>query len=84
MERSDTVEFQGDTEEALVTDPDPGSYVVSVLSSTGYGCLREIDLVEFTSLWTFDPATCEFQVDAFAHIVTDEDKRALIEYMKTF
>jgi hypothetical protein len=76
-ERSDTVEFQGDTEEAGITDPDPGSYVVSVLSSTGYSCLREVDLVEFTRLWTFDPATCEFQVDAFAHIVTDGDKRAL-------
>jgi hypothetical protein len=76
-ERSDTVEFEGDNKEAGIADPDPGSYVVSVLSSTGYSCLREIDLVEFTRQWTFNPATCEFQVDAFAHIVTDEDKRAL-------
>jgi hypothetical protein len=74
-ERRDTVEFQNG--EARITDPDPGSYVVSLLSSTGYSCFREIDLVEFTRLWTFDPATCEFQLDAFAHIVTDEDKRAL-------
>jgi hypothetical protein len=76
-ERVDTVEFQSDTGEAAINDPDPGSYVISVLSSTGYSCLREIDLVETTRLWTFDPAACEFQVDAFAHIVTGEDKRAL-------
>jgi hypothetical protein len=76
-ERVDTVEFQGDTGETAIIDPDPGSYVISVLSSTGYSCVREIDLVERTRLWTFDPAGCTFQVDPFAHIVTDEDKRAL-------
>lgn len=75
--RSDTIEFQRTTSEARITDPDPGSYVVSVLSSTGYECLREIDLTERTRLWTFDPAVCAFQVDEFAHVVTDEDKREL-------
>lgn len=74
---SDTVKFQSDTGEAIISDPEPGSYVVSVLSSTGYNCLREVDLVERTRLWTFDPADCAFQVDAFAHVVTDEDKRQL-------
>ena len=75
--RSDTVQFQSDTAETNIADPDPGSYVVSVLSSTGYNCLREIDLVERTSLWTFDPAACTFHVDEFAHVVTEEDKRNL-------
>ena len=56
--RSDTVEFQRDTGEATVADPDPGSYVVSVLSSAGYNCLREIDLVERTRFWTLDPTSC--------------------------
>jgi hypothetical protein len=77
QERSDTAEFQTDTGEARISDPDPGSYMVNVLSSTGYNCLREIDLVERTRLWTFDPAACSFYVDAYAHVVTDEDKRAL-------
>ena len=72
-----TEEFQSETGEAKVADPEPGSYLVSVLSTSGYSCLREIDLVESTRLWTFDPASCTFHVDAFAHLVTDEDKRAL-------
>src|SRR5271165_2342232 len=75
--RNDTVEFHRETGDAYITDPDPGSYLVSVLSSTGYNCLREIDLVERTRLWTFDPAACALHVDAFAHVVADEDKRAL-------
>jgi hypothetical protein len=74
--RSYTVEFQSETGEAHINDPDPGSFVVNVLSSTGYNCLREIDLVERTRLWTFDPSACAFHVDAYAHVVTDEDKRA--------
>jgi len=73
--RSDTVEFRGDT--AAIIDPDTGSYVVNVQSSAEYNCLREIDLADHTRLWTFDPAACAFEVDAFAHVVTDEDKREL-------
>jgi hypothetical protein len=75
--RNDTVAFQGDAGEAHILDPDPGSYVVGVLSSNGYSCLHEIDLVDRTRLWTFDPAACAFQVDAFAHVVTADDKREL-------
>jgi|HubBroStandDraft_6_1064221.scaffolds.fasta_scaffold906184_2 hypothetical protein len=63
--------------EAHILDPDPGSYLVGVLSSRGYSCLHEIDLVDRTRLWTFDAEACAFQVDAFAHVVTDEDKREL-------
>jgi len=74
-QRTDTAQFQGDSGEAAITDPDPGSYVVGVLSSSGYSCFREIDMVEYTRLWTFDPDTCTFHLDAFAHVVTDEDKR---------
>jgi hypothetical protein len=67
--------FQNETAEAEIADPDPGTYLVSVLSNAGADCLGEIDLVESTRLWTLDPATCTFRVDAFAHVVTKEDKR---------
>lgn len=73
--QSYTAEFQGETGGAHVADPDSGSYVVSVHSTTGYDCVREIDLAEPTRLWTFDPASCTFRVDEFAHVITDEDKR---------
>jgi hypothetical protein len=69
--------FESETGEAEIADPDPGTYLVSVLSNAGSDCLREIDLVESTRLWTFDPATCTFHVDASAHVVTEEDKREL-------
>ncbi|HEX5227859.1 MAG TPA: hypothetical protein VFW44_09120 [Bryobacteraceae bacterium] len=74
-ERVDTAEFQEGTGKAGIIDPDPGSFLVSVLSSVGYRCIQEIDMVEYTRHWTFDPATCTFQLDAFAHVVTDVDKR---------
>jgi hypothetical protein len=32
-------------------------------------------VVELTRVWTFDAAACTFEVDEFAHVVTDEDKR---------
>ncbi len=33
--------------------------------------------MESTRLWTFDTASYTFHLDAFAHLVTDEDKRTL-------
>jgi hypothetical protein len=79
LKRAESVKFwfQDDVGQAAIIDPDPGSYVISVLSSAGYSCVREIDLAERTRLWSFDPGSCTFHVDAFAHIVTDEDKRKM-------
>ena len=74
-ERSDTAKFLSAPSTAVIVDPDPGSYVITVLSSAGYSCIREIDIVERTRLWTFDPATCTFHLDEYAHLVTEEDKR---------
>ena len=73
--RTYTEEILGETGEAEIADPDPGSYLVSVSSTSGYNCIREVDLVESTRLWTFDTASCTFHLDAFAHLVTDEDKK---------
>jgi hypothetical protein len=67
--------FQHETGEVRIADPDPGSYLVTVLSSSGNACRSEIDLVETTRLWTFNPVHCTFQVDESAHVVTDEDRR---------
>jgi hypothetical protein len=61
--------------EAAITDPDPGSYLVTVSSTKGYACVREVDFVESTNAWTFHPASCSFEFDRFAHLVQDEDKR---------
>jgi hypothetical protein len=76
-ERLYTSEFRSKAAEARVLDPEPGSYLVSVLSAAGYDCTREIDLVESTRLWTFDPAACAFNLDEFANLVTDEDRHSL-------
>ena len=62
--------------EAAITDPDPGSYLVTVSSTKGYSCVREVDFVESTNFWTFHPASCSFEFDRFAHLVQDEDKRS--------
>jgi len=72
-----TRKFDTSTGEAHIPDPDPGSYLVSVLSTSGYTCVREIDLMEFSDHWTFDSAVCAFQTDDFAHLVSEEDKRSL-------
>ncbi len=67
--------FDRDLESAQVSNPEPGTYLVGVLSSGGYECLREIDLVEFTRGWTFDSHTYSFSFDKFAHVVTEADRR---------
>ncbi len=45
--------FAPGTNEAAITEPDPGSYLVTVASSKGYVCVREVDFVEHTQTWTF-------------------------------
>jgi hypothetical protein len=57
-----------------LTDPEPGSYVVTIGSEKGYSCAQQIDLVEFTRLWRFDPGTCSFRLDEYAHIVGGHSK----------
>jgi hypothetical protein len=61
--------------EAMVTDPEPGSYLVTVLSTNGYTCTHEVDFAEFTRSWTFHPSGCSFELDQFAHLVREDDKR---------
>jgi hypothetical protein len=68
-------QFQGGEPTALIGDPNPGSYLVTVLSTGGYACVQEIDLIERSRLWRFDPRSCRVVVDEFAHIVTSEDKK---------
>jgi hypothetical protein len=70
-----TDRFAQGKREATVTDPDPGSYLVTVSSTKGYACVREVDLAESTNTWTFHPASCSFEFDRFAHLVQEEDKR---------
>jgi hypothetical protein len=66
--------FDHQTGIADFTDPEPGSYLVSIGSTSGYTCCREIDLVESTRSWIFDRATCSFQLDQFAHLVEESNK----------
>lgn len=61
--------------EAAITDPDPGSYLVTIFSTKGYACVREVDFVETTNAWTFYPASCSFEFDRCAHLVQDEGSR---------
>ena len=70
-----TDRFSQSTGEATIVDPEPGSYTVTVSSTNGYSCMREVDFVEFTEAWTFSPTNCSFELDPFAHIVREEDKR---------
>jgi hypothetical protein len=68
-------QFMWPTAEASIFDPDSGSYLVVVQSSTGYVCTKEIDLAQQTRIWSFEPKECSFEVDRFAHIVEESDKR---------
>lgn len=56
---------------------DTGSYVVTIGSSAGYRCVRRrIDFAEWTRAWAFDPSTCTFDLDEFAHLVGEGEARA--------
>lgn len=70
-----TDRFTQGKNEVLITDPDPGSYLVTVSSTKGAVCVREVDFVEATKEWTFRSDNCTFQFDRFAHLVREEDKR---------
>lgn len=58
----------------VVTDPEPGSYLVTVESDRGYSCGQRVDLIEFTRVWRFDPRDCSFRLDEFAHLVKGHSK----------
>lgn len=53
--------------------PPTGSYLVLLLSSGGYQCSREVDLVQFTRHWAFRRRDCSLDVDRFAHVVSLSD-----------
>jgi hypothetical protein len=60
-------EFSAATREARLDAPDPGSYLVTVLSTDGYHCVKEVDLVEDTRRWVFHASACNFEFDRYAH-----------------
>jgi hypothetical protein len=62
-------QFKGAERQAVIGEPEPGTYIATVLSPTGRECVREIDLLENTRHWTFDAATCSYGLDRFAHLV---------------
>jgi len=66
--------FDSQTGESSIAVPPTGSYVVMVLSTGGYQCALEVDLMQFTRHWIFHPATCTLDPDRYAHIVSAEDK----------
>jgi hypothetical protein len=70
-----TDRFTQGKNEAVITDPDPGSYLVTVSSTKGTVCVQEVDFVDATRAWTFHSGSCTFDFDRFAHLVQEEDKR---------
>ena len=64
--------FHGTGSEARFVDPEPGSYLAVVQDGTGYSCSRRIDFIEFTRAWRFDPTTCSFSLDRYAHLVSEK------------
>jgi len=69
--------FEPNSGEASVTDPETGSYFVSVESSGGYSCGRQIDLMEFTRQWKFEPSACSFRLDQYAHLVERTEAKGI-------
>jgi hypothetical protein len=59
--------FDADTGEARVVDPEPGVYLVSIHSMSGYGCFNEVQFVEFTRRWVFHSLDCSFELDRYAN-----------------
>ncbi len=45
--------FREDTHEARLVNPEPGLYVISVHSTSGYSCVSEVQFVEFTATGHF-------------------------------
>jgi len=55
--------------EARLVDPEPGVYLVSVHSTSGYGCVSEVHFVEFTRRWIFHAEACSFEFDRYAELI---------------
>jgi hypothetical protein len=69
-------QFVGPEGKASIIEPESGSYIVAIQSTTGYSCIREVDLVEHTRQWTIlAPSTCSFELDRFAHLVQESEKK---------
>jgi hypothetical protein len=70
-----TASFDDRTRLAILMELEPGSYDVIIGQPNGATCSREIDVVESTRSWTTD-SNCSFQLDDFAHVVSDADRRS--------
>ncbi len=68
-ERTYIDRFEPTSGEAILFDPEPGQYAVFVFSSHGYACTREVEFIEFTLKWVFQPSNCSFDLGRFAHLV---------------
>jgi len=67
--------FVGVPPHANIIEPESGSYVVTMQSTGGYSCIKEIDLMEQTRQWSFDAAACSLVTDKFARPVQPGEKR---------
>jgi hypothetical protein len=63
--------------EAVLVDPEPGVYLVSVHSAGGYACFSEVEFMEFTKHWVFHPGSCSFEFDRHAHLVDRDPSHKL-------
>lgn len=66
-------EFSPATGVATFDAPDPGTYLVTVLSTGGYECVAEVDLFEGTRQWGLRRSNCTFTFDRYAHLVSAAD-----------
>jgi len=67
--RSYAGDFSGPRSEAVVDAPNAGSYLVTVLSTGGYECIKQVDLFEQTRRWKFHTSNCKFDLDRYANLV---------------
>jgi hypothetical protein len=67
-----TKRFGEDTREARLIDPEPGVYLVSMHSTSDYGCVSEVEFAAFSSHWIHwicHPPDCSFEFDRFANLI---------------
>jgi hypothetical protein len=68
-----TSEFSASTAAANFDAPDPGSYLVTIISTAGYQCIKGVELVEDTRHWVFHSSSCHFEFDRYAHQIEATD-----------
>ncbi len=64
--------FAPGTGVASISEPEPGRYLVTVLSAKGYVCVRRVDVLEFTKSWIFHSGDCSFEFDRHARLAPDD------------